>query len=114
MAMEENMEMDWDLTPEIYTLVDEEGNEQAFELLDVMEVDECRYFALLPYYESSQEALESDCDLVVLKSEMDGEEELMVPIEDDAEYERVASVFLEKLASMYEAELENAQQELDK
>ncbi|MGI5958578.1 MAG: DUF1292 domain-containing protein [Massiliimalia sp.] len=112
MANEKDMELDWDLTPEIYTLVDEEGNEQAFELLDVLEIEDNRYFALLPYYENSQEALESDCDLVVLKSEMDGEEELMVPIEDDAEYEKVASVFLEKLASMYEEELEEAEKQL--
>lgn len=112
MANEKDMELDWDLTPEIYTLVDEEGNEQAFELLDVLEIEDNRYFALLPYYENSQEALESDCDLVVLKSEIDGEEELMVPIEDDAEYEKVASVFLEKLASMYEEELEEAEKQL--
>ncbi len=99
-------EMDFDYTPDIYTLVDEEGNEQQFELLDVMELDGNRYFALLPYFEDAEEALNSDGDLVVLKAEMVDGEELMASIDDDEEYDRVGNLFLEKLASMYEDEME--------
>lgn len=99
-------EMDFDYTPDIYTLVDEEGNEQQFELLDVMELDGNRYFALLPYFEDAEEALNSDGDLVVLKAEMVDGEELMASIDDDDEYDRVGNLFLEKLASMYEDEME--------
>lgn len=99
-------EMDFDYTPDIYTLVDEEGNEQQFELLDVMELDGNRYFALLPYFEDAEEALNSDGDLVVLKAEMVDGEELMASIDDEDEYDRVGNLFLEKLASMYEDEME--------
>jgi uncharacterized protein YrzB (UPF0473 family) len=99
-------EMDFDYTPDIYTLVDEEGNEQQFELLDVMELDDNRYFALLPYYEDADEALNSDGDLVVLKAEMVDGEEMMASIDDDEEYDRVGNLFLEKLASMYEEEMD--------
>ena len=35
--------------PDLYTLVDEEGKEQTFELLDVMEVEDQVYYALVPY-----------------------------------------------------------------
>ena len=38
----ENDMSDMDMTPDIYTLVDEEGNEQAFELLDVLDLDDNR------------------------------------------------------------------------
>ena len=99
-------EMDFDYTPDIYTLVDEEGNEQQFELLDVMELDDNRYFALLPYYDDTDEALNSDGDLVVLKAEMVDGEEMMASIDDDEEYDRVGNLFLEKLASMYEEEMD--------
>lgn len=99
-------EMDFDYSPDIYTLVDEEGNEQQFELLDVMELDGNRYFALLPYFEDAEDALNSDGDLVVLKAEMVDGEEMMASIDDDDEYDRVGNLFLEKLASMYEDELE--------
>lgn len=90
--------------PDIYTLVDEEGVEQTFELLDVMELEGERYFALIPYYESTDELLDDDGDLIVLKSQMDGDEELMVSIDDEEEFQRVGNIFLEKLANMFEYE----------
>lgn len=105
-------EMDFSYNPDIYTLIDEEGNEQAFELLDILELEDQRYFALLPYYDDPEKALSSDADLVVLKSEMVDGEEMMASIDDDEEYERIGNIFLEKLASMYEDELEEAENQL--
>ena len=34
----------------LYTLTDQDGNQQTFELLDVMDVEDRRYFALTPFY----------------------------------------------------------------
>ena len=90
--------------PDLYTLVDEEGVEQTFELLDVMELDGERYFALIPYYDDPDELVEDDGDLIVLKSQMDGDEELMVSIDDEEEYQRVRNLFLEKLSEMFDYE----------
>jgi len=91
--------------PDIYTLVDEEGTEQTFELLDVMDLDDERYFALIPYYDDPAELTEDDGELIVLKSQMDENgEELMVTIDDDEEYQRVGNIFLEKLSNMFEEE----------
>ena len=64
-------------TPDIYTPVDEEDNEQAFELLDVMELENDRYFALILYFESPEDSLEDDGNLVILKSQMVDDEEMM-------------------------------------
>lgn len=92
--------------PDIYTLIDEEGVEQAFELLDIMELDDERYFALIPYYDEPEEAVEDDGDLIILKSMMDENgEELMISIDDEEEYQRVGGIFLEKLSQMFEDEL---------
>lgn len=104
---------DMEMTPDIYTLVDEEGNEQAFELLDVMELEDDRYFALIPYYENPEESLEDDGDLVILKSEMVDDEEMMATIEDDEEYERVGSIFLERLDNMFDDEFDHNVEETD-
>lgn len=91
--------------PDIYTLVDEEGTEQTFELLDVMDLDDERYFALIPYYDDPEQLAEDDGELIVLKSQMDEDgEELMVTIDDDEEYQRVGNIFLEKLSNMFEEE----------
>ena len=104
---------DMEMTPDIYTLVDEEGNEQAFELLDVMELEDDSYFALIPYYENPEESLEDDGDLVILKSEMVDDEEMMATIEDDEEYERVGSIFLERLDNMFDDEFDHNVEETD-
>ncbi len=99
---EENME----LNPDIYTLVDEEGTEQAFELLDVLEIDDQRYFALIPYFETAEESLDDDGDLVVLKSEIVDGEEMMASIDDDDEYEKIGNIFLERLSDIFEEEFD--------
>lgn len=88
---------------DIYTLVDEDGVEQAFEKIDEMDVDDDHYYALVPYYDDPTKELEADSELVVLKSEYDNNgEEMLVTIDDDEEYERVGNMFLERLNDMYE------------
>jgi uncharacterized protein YrzB (UPF0473 family) len=109
----ENNMSDMDMTPDIYTLVDEEGNEQAFELLDVLDLDDNRYFALIPYYENPEESIEDDGDLVILKSEMVDDEEMMASIDDDEEYERVGAIFLERLDNMFDDEFDGDVEEID-
>lgn len=85
-------------TPELYTLVDEDGNEQLFELIDILEENEKVYFALIPHVEDPQELLNGECELVVL-SVTSGEDgmDILEPIEDDDEYERIANIFIDRL-----------------
>ena len=71
----------------IFTLTDEEGNESEFELLGEMEIDDSTYLALIP--------LDGDEDeYVILKVEVDENgDELLVTIDDDDEFDRVADAF---------------------
>ncbi len=94
---------DMDYTPDLYTLMDEEGNEQTFELLDAAEVDGQRYFALVPYFDDPDDLLQDDGDLVILRSEIVDGEEMMASIDDDEEYDRIGSMFLERLEEMFES-----------
>lgn len=97
------MSEEMEYNPDLYTLVDEEGVEQTFELLDVMEVDDDRYFALMPYYENPEDILDDTAELIVLKSQMDeNDEELMVSIDDEEEYQRIGQMFLEKLSAYFD------------
>lgn len=107
-----NDELDFDLAPDIYTLIDEDGVEQQFELLDVMEIDGNRYFALLPFFDDPAETLDTDGSLVVLRGETVDGEEMMASIDDDDEYERIGNLFLEKLANIYEDELDEINRNL--
>ena len=101
------MSEEMEYNPDLYTLVDEEGVEQTFELLDVMEVDDDRYFALMPYYEDPEDILDDTAELIVLKSQMDeNDEELIISIDDEEEYQRIGQMFLEKLSTYFDGEEE--------
>ncbi len=88
--------------PIIYTLTDQEGTKQKFELLDSMDVDNQTYYAVIPYYEEPDEVFSEYGELVVLKSVYEGNEELWATIDDDDEYERIGNIFLEKLNGLLE------------
>ena len=71
----------------IFTLTDEEtGKEEDFELLAEATIEGCRYFALAPMVEDSEE-------YVILKVTEDGDEPILESIEDDDEFERVEEYF---------------------
>ncbi len=77
---------------EIITLVDEEGAEHDFTVVDIINVDESEYAILLPVEEENDEA-------IILKFTHDEEgNELLVDIEDDDEWEKVADAWEEMLA----------------
>ena len=98
-----NINDDMDMLADIYTLEDEDGVEQQFELLDSMDVGDDRYYALVPYSEDPSAQLVEDTELVVLKSEYDSNgEETLISIDDDEEYERIGNMFLERLNEIYD------------
>ena len=80
--MADNMEKE-----NIFTLTDEEGNESEFELLGELNIDDNIYLALIP--------LDGDEDeYVILKVEVDENgDELLVTIDDDDEFDKVADAF---------------------
>ncbi len=89
--------------PEIFTLTDEEGNEHEFELMDVMEVDGTTYYALVPYSEDPEAALEEDTELVILKGGADEDGvDYLTTIDNDEEYDRIGNMFIERISEMLE------------
>lgn len=95
---------------DLVTVLDDEGNEHQFELLDAIENDEGRYVALLPVYTEAEAAVEGDGELVILEVVDQDGEDLLVPIEDDDTFEEIAHIFEERLAEYYEINEEEAPQ----
>lgn len=86
----------------LVSVLDDEGNEHQFELLDAIETDEGRYVALLPVYTEAELALEDDGELVILEVVNDQGDDLLVPIEDDEVFAEIAQIFEERLEEFYE------------
>lgn len=92
---------------DLYTLVDEDGNEKLFELIDMLEENGQVYFALIPHIEDPAELLEGEIELVVLAAKTDDEgSEILEPIESDEEYERIAELFISRLDAEEDDEAE--------
>ena len=88
-------------TPDLFELIDEEGNKKQFELFDAAEINGEQYFAMLPAVEDD-DFLNSDCELVILKSVEEDGEEMLVSIDDEDEFETVSSFFMERLQDALE------------
>lgn len=89
------------------TVQDEQGNTHEFEILDAIDYEQERFVALIPVYEGSpEETLEHDGELIILQViEEDGEEQLSA-IEDEDLFEKVFSVFEQRLEEYYEINIE--------
>ena len=75
---------------DVFTLTDEEGNEEQFEVLGSIELDGKVYYAMTAVDEQSDE-------YVILRLEgEDGDDVTLVTVDDD-EFDRVADEFEDKL-----------------
>ncbi len=72
---------------QVFTLTDENGVETDFELLHTMDIDGETYLALIPVGD------EESGEYVILKLIEEDGEEVLVTIDDDEEFEKVADLF---------------------
>lgn len=74
---------------EIYTLTDEDGVEEEFELIGKYMEDGVTYNALIPADESKQNG-----EYIILRREEDENGDVyLATIEDDEEFDRIADIF---------------------
>ena len=99
--------MDNEYNPDLITVEDETGKKHNFEILDTVELDDCRYVALLPVYEDAAEIIDNDGELVILKVVDDEGEDVLVTIDDDDEFNKVATIFEENLSELFELNIED-------
>jgi len=93
----ENME------PDLITLVDEEGEEHEFEIIDSIEdFDGCDYVALVPVFDDPDDSLQDSGELIILKVMLEGDEEVLEAVEDDDEFDKVGLVFKERLKDTFD------------
>ena len=86
---------------DILTLVDEDGTEHEFEVVDSLVTDDNEYFALIPT-ETAENLSSDDGELVILKVVEDNGEEFLEPIEDDDEFEEISEIFMDRLEEYYD------------
>ena len=86
--------MDEEFSTDLITLVDDEGIEREFEVLDYLENENGKFYALVPNFELPDEA-ESDSESTYFIFEVIDEngEEQLAEVEDDKLLDELAEIF---------------------
>ncbi|XOQ43401.1 MAG: UPF0473 protein [Clostridium sp.] len=98
--------------PDILTLVDDEGNEHNFEVLDVIDNDNGCYYALLPVFSDPQEIVDAEGTYYIFESIEENGEPRMVEVEDQALLDQLAEQFESRFEELYGDEYEDAEDSL--
>ena len=98
--MNQNEEMGMEEEEELFTLTDEEGNESQFALVGDLELEGQEYLALIP---ADTEGDGEEDEYVILKVTADENgEEILVTIDDEEEFDRVADAFEDRFMNEYD------------
>ncbi len=85
--------MNNDYSPDLITLVDDEGTEHNFEILDTLEHKDTLYYALIPVFDDPADTLADSGEYYIMEViEEDGEQEL-AEVEDDDLIDELAEIF---------------------
>ena len=76
----------------IITLTDEDGSELEFEVIAQYEKNGQQYFAMIPA-EEEQNTEDDVCEYIILKLAKEGDEEILVTVDDDDELDDIADYF---------------------
>lgn len=96
-----NPTMDHEYEADLLTLLDDEGQEHEFEIIDELENDDGHFLALVPTQQEADE-LVSDAETYYIFEviEEDGEEQLQ-EVEDDELLDKLAAIFEERFSEAY-------------
>lgn len=92
--MEESMPTD------IVTLIDDEGIEREFEVLDFIENSQGRFYALMPNFELSDETLNSEETYFIFEVIEENGEEQLVEVDDDVLLDNLSKEFERRLGNI--------------
>ncbi len=91
--------MNNEFSADLITLIDDEGAEHSFEILDVIENDDGSFYALLPSNEENN--AEHDSYYIFEAIEENGEQ-VLAEVEDDELLNKLADSFEERFEDLYE------------
>lgn len=102
--MAENTNISEEMMADIINLVDEDGVEHSFEIMDHFEYKDNAYVALVPYFENPEDALKENPTVIFFRVGPEDEEglETFDIVEDDEEFYAVSGIFGERYEKMME------------
>lgn len=94
--------MNDDYGADLLTLVDEEGKEHEFEILDVIDNEDGCFYALLPTFETPEERVDADGTYYIFEAIEENGEQQLAEIEDEELLEKLAAQFESRFDELYD------------
>ena len=89
---------------EVITLVDDEGIEREFEILDFIENEKGKFYALLPNFELPDDMPNKEDTYFIFQIVKENGEEQLVEVEDDDVLDELSEVFESRFEENYQHE----------
>ena len=93
-----------DFGNDILTLLDDNGVEHTFEVLDEYDDGETRYLALSPVYDNAADMLADSGELVIMRVAEEDGEEFLETVDDEDELDAIADIFMKRLEEDFDFE----------
>ncbi|MBE7037546.1 MAG: DUF1292 domain-containing protein [Ruminococcaceae bacterium] len=81
----------------IIPFIDENGNKVEFEMIDAFKMEDNEYVALLDANDTND-----DTEVYIMRIEKDGDEDVLVYIEDDDELDSAFETFKDRMGDEYD------------
>ncbi|MBQ2944128.1 MAG: DUF1292 domain-containing protein [Ruminococcus sp.] len=90
-----------DYSPDLITLVDDEGAEHNFEILDNIEYDGKEYYALYPVFDNPEDLVADSGEYYIMEA-MDSEDGWeLAEVEDDDLIDKLSVIFEDRFAEKF-------------
>lgn len=93
--------MESEYGPDIVTVEDEDGVKHTFEELDRIETADGKFLALTPVFDESQELLDDDGELIIVRVSDEDGDTYLEPIENQKQYDEIGAIFEERLRDLF-------------
>lgn len=94
--------MNNEFSADLITLIDDEGQEHSFEILDVIENNDGCFYALLPCDEDENDSLSDIASYYIFEAIDENGEQVLAEVEDSALLKKLADSFEARFEDMYD------------
>ena len=89
---------------DLLTLIDDEGEEHEFEVLDVIDNDDGCFYALLPTFEGPQDKVDAEGTYYIFEAIEENGEQQLAEVENEDLLDKLAELFEGRFEELYDDE----------
>lgn len=93
--------MENNYSPDLITLLDEDGRELTLEILDIYEENDRVFYALMPVYDNKEDLLYDTGEYTILEVVDESGEEQLAEVEDAGLKLRLSKIFEDRFNDMF-------------